>query len=363
MTLNILEKIKKSLGYLPEKKTCDKIWVNLIFKNKNMADFIEWIKLSDWINKKEEKRLKDHLSSLTEEELNSFKRSKSVESLWDEVKIQLEILISEVKSNRLKNTKEYIDISDESMAILKNNPELAKEIKNWKIRFEWNRVVLPDGYENLPKLKQLKRIMHYLNFLEKNSGKDITKENKEEKIQILKELSESSTDFILDKRFLQYKYMISIYDDILREGYIIEKKTITETNENWDITTSWFEYNIINPENGKKAEWPYAKELLNPRFINPKLLDMTIISSIASRYNLIDQNGTLGQKWIIKFLLNKHGIEWQFWEEIQEESLLLLDWERVDKQLELKMNLYKKKGLSILSRNTFSKKLHMIKRI
>lgn len=252
------------------------------------------------------------------------------EALDEEVRRNLSSIIERARA-RQDNLRAEISGIELPASVL-GSEEIMRELQRLGI-VRGNRAV----FENSHVQERITRYLDYLNFIsdvERDDREAIT--DPEGLVDRYRDLLTEETDWILDKRFLQYKYIEAIYADIIRRGYVLQKNATGE-------------YSIVCPEIDE-ASWdliyknletthpnhPYL-EVVSARNTRD-LIDIAAVTHIMrTNSNLSARTDIIGQQTLIATILESHNIRSRSGATIQRADLLLLDWEYVEEQIDARL--------------------------
>jgi len=246
------------------------------------------------------------------------------EALDDSIKRNLSAQI-EAARQRQEALRAEISGIELPSAVL-GSPEIMKELQRLGI-VRGDRAV----FENTEVQEKVEKYLHYLNFIsnvERDGRGAIQKP--EELVSNYRELINEGTDWILDKRYLQYKYIEAIYNDIIRRGYVLEKhgttgeyRIVCPKTETVGGTTTIVKTDLIDTH----PNHPYLDVLKARNTRN--LIDVAMVTSIMSKNFSLERKDIVGQKTFITSILQQHNIKSRSGTAIQSADLLLLEWNDV----------------------------------
>lgn len=204
----------------------------------------------------------------------------------------------------------------------KTNPDLHKIlIDSW---------ILKNWIENTGQLEKLEKFINYLNYLygvtrvsdtnPSETSQEISSWGKTNIVKKYRELLSEKTDFIMNKEFLQYKYMEAIIRDIKRMWFFIQK------NDNWSYIVK--ELNSWKEVNNSKI-WVYA-DVFKVESINNHAIDTALLSNVIVSNKEFDW--VLNQKQFINKLFQKYGIISNVKDE-DKTNYLIVKWAEIEKQI------------------------------
>ena len=246
--------------------------------------------------------------------------------------------------NRQETLKKCPD-KYECMNLPKDMVDLLKEddsLKKAGFRFDKasGKLIFPEGFGNTEKIRKIRKFLEFSGWLYSAKAEKFKDSNPEqyktEKFKKSIELTRIDTNIEgMNKKILEYRYIISIYQDIMDDGFVFQK------DENWN-------YKIYNPKTKEIAKWPYAKLLLDSRNISSFNLDFAFITAIVKdpRYSgVYSEKWIISQKHVISSILSKHKITNQSWVNIEPANIMLVDWKSVEKQIDKKIKNSEKTNL------------------
>gem|GEM_PF-6396352 len=148
-----------------------------------------------------------------------------------------------------------------------------------------------------------------------------------------RELINEGTDWILDKKYIQFKYAEAIQNDIIRRGYVLQKNATGQ-------------YTIVCPkiENGKLIRKDLREDFPNHPYLDivnsrntRNLLDVAMVTSMISKNTFLEGKGIIGQETLISSILANNHIKSRNGVTIQKAELLKLDWNDVKRQIDEKL--------------------------
>lgn len=198
--------------------------------------------------------------------------------------------------------------------------------------------VLNNAFENTAQLEKLGWYLKYLNYLydvtrvsdldPSETSQEISKKWKTQIVKIYKELLSEKTDFILNKEFLQYKFMEAIIRDIKRMWYFVQK-TVDGNYVVKDFKT-WKDVD-------KSVLWVY-KDVFNIWDISNHSVDTALLSNIIVSNPEFETIMT--QKEFINSLLTKYWIVPNV-KDKDKTKYLIVNWEQIKKQIKEKISFSK----------------------
>jgi len=292
---------------------------------------LEWLKTqaaSENITPEQREQMRENLVKLPLTQQIEF---------WNHV----ETLNSQAKNDLLQLKQEMW------MTMEIQNSEIMNVLREWEMirsmwaRIEWNRIILPAGAEIRDKIKKLETVINFINYLTEYPN-PITEAYKQWKIENYKQLIHPSSSWLLDWKYLQYKYMYSIFGDLKEENKVVEKQ------QNWT-------YKVYTLKDGKKEEvqkedCAYTEFLLDSRYVKSFNMDFAIVFQVAQDWGFLDREragNNIKQSTLVKHLLDKHQITdpRSDGNETLEVRLLRLDWDKIKTQIDEKLET--SKGWSI----------------
>lgn len=249
------------------------------------------------------------------------------EALDEEAKRNLSREIERARA-RQDNLRAEITGVELPASVLWNEAIMAQLKKLWIIRN--NRAV----FENSNVQEKLTKYLEYLNYISDveldDRGAFV---NPAEIAKKYRELLNDSTDWILDKEYLQFKYAESIYNDIIRRGFVLQKNSTGE----YTIVCPKVVWGVMVRKNLKDThpDHPYL-DIVHARNTR-KLLDVVVVTSMIRKDFGLDAKKVVGQKTLITRILQEHNIKSKSWVNIQKADLLLLDWDRIKADVDTKL--------------------------
>ena len=222
---------------------------------------------------------------------------------------------------------ECMNLPKDIIDLLKQDDSL---IKAW-FRFDkasW-KLIFPEGFSNTEKMRKIRKFLEFSGWLYSDKADKLKKSNPEqykiEKFDKYIELTKLSTQIEgMNKKLLQYRYINSIYQDIIDEGFIFQKDV------NWN-------YKIYNPKTKEVAKWAYAKMLLDSKNLNSFDFDFAFLSSITNNSAIYNEKWIISQSHTISAIFDKHKITDKSWRRITPTSIMLIDWTNINSQIDEKI--------------------------
>jgi len=206
-----------------------------------------------------------------------------------------------------------------------------------------DELVFPDDFENTPEYAQA---MKYLDALHLTHSPEFTTENitdaqRRKKLELYLYFAEEGGNFVMDRKYITYKLIHSIYQDLIRDPsgpyqIVREGKTWSYTIVKSPIIRD-DAYNLVDSVVRLPANHPYQKIIENGR-AHASYLDF------ARTYNLVEQNHQafvgrefLGQATLVRTILARYHITGISNEHTQDPNLLLADWDIVLPQIDARL--------------------------
>lgn len=227
--------------------------------------------------------------------------------------------------NDLRNENHNIEIP----AYMLGNKDLLSHLQPyWQI--EWGFFV-PKNEQVKKDFAEFKDLMSFIENTPRDNTGIIDKQWLMERY--LKILDPTNTRFIQKARFLEIMYAEALYEDLLKQGYVLRKDRANGG------------YDIIRP-NSKTQTGSTTKEYTEERLSDidsdhpylrlvgetevRRMMDVMALNSIISRDSLYDDLEVVGQDIMIQRILSEHRIMWPDWRSIQKAKLLVIDWNEGD---------------------------------
>jgi len=237
---------------------------------------------------------------------------------------------SHTKQEKLKKCPDNykcLDLPKDIIKILKENDSLKKA--GFRFDKTSGKLIFPEGFENTEKIRKIRKFVEFAGWLYSAKAEKLKNSNPEnykiEKFKKYIELTKLSTQIEgMNKKLLEYRYINSIYQDIIDEGFVFQKD-------------EYGNYKLFNPKSLKEAKWPYAKMLLDSKNLNSFDFDFAFLSSITNNSAIYNEKWIISQKHTIAAILDKHKITDRSGNRITPISIMLVDWDEIETQVKNKL--------------------------
>ena len=207
------------------------------------------------------------------------------------------------------------------------------------VRIEWDKAIIWNTIDNNKISEKLTAYLDYFNFLyttEKSTAGIETLSSKQGKIKRYQELISSRTDWIQDtsvRRFLQFKYITAIHEDIIKDWFVLIK---------WPVAWTYELFKAKRGERNEKAPSNYVYRSLVTK--TPGLeqapdahLDFAILWSVVEKDDQL-LRGNASENSILVNILQKNKIQDITRIGIINPKTLTIDWNDVKWQIEKRIS-------------------------
>ena len=236
--------------------------------------------------------------------------------------ILLDATIGEVGFSAVDWKNGVYNVSPNIASVIRDSKTLKKAWFSFNKKWE---VIMPNWFKSPEMIRRVEKTIRYLWWLESEEAIDLKNNNKKayynKKADIFIELERSdirlakmeSMDWV--RTLLRYRYMNSIYQDLVKEEWYVFRKV------------SKSKYEIIDPKTENViTNHPYVTKLLNNKNISSFNFDFAFLSSINFRNPRFEHNWFISQKHTIAAILDKHWILNPSGTKITPENVILLNW-------------------------------------